>query len=186
MRKRDTFAGVHLELSHHPATPPSSPIKLWATVDHAAAFGAMATTNIWFGIGAPAERFLLPHSAEPSRRDGLWQTTCFEAFLQQPGSDAYREWNFAPSGDWAAYDFTGYREGMSEADIGAAPYIRLEDNFTWFALGATIATDAGAQWQLGLSAVLEEKDGTKSYWALAQPKEKPDFHHPDCFTAKLA
>ncbi len=41
-------------------------------------------------------------------------------------------------------------------------------------------------WQLGLSAVLEEKDGTKSYWALAHPDGKPDFHEPGCFTAKLA
>ena len=34
-------------------------------------------------------------------------------------------------------------------------------------------------------AVLEEKDGTKSYWALAHAADKPDFHHPDCFVAKL-
>ena len=39
----------------------------------------------------------------------------------------------------------------------------------------------------GLSAVLEESDGTKSYWALAHcDPEKPDFHLADCFTAKLA
>ena len=41
--------------------------------------------------------------------------------------------------------------------------------------------------QLGLSAVLEEKDGTKSYWALAHPRgDKPDFHAPDCFAAQPA
>jgi hypothetical protein len=35
--------------------------------------------------------------------------------------------------------------------------------------------------------VLEEKDGTKSYWALAHPNpDKPDFHLADCLTAKLA
>ena len=61
----------------------------------------------------------------------------------------------------------------------------MEDNFTWWALGATIAVDADRQWEMGLSAILEEKDGTKSYWALAHGREKPDFHSPDCFTAKL-
>jgi hypothetical protein len=176
---------MHLELSHHPAMPPSQPLRVWATVDHAAAFGAMATTNIWFGVAAPTSRFAMPRSDEPSRTDGLWQTTCFEAFLRQQGDERYREWNFAPSGDWAAYDFSAYRKGMEQADIGA-PYIRLEDNFTWFALGATIAVEADAQWDFGASVVLEEADGAKSYWALAHPAEKPDFHHPDCFAAKLA
>jgi hypothetical protein len=62
----------------------------------------------------------------------------------------------------------------------------MEDNFTWWALGATIAVEAGTTWELGLSAVLEENDGTKSYWALAHPGDKPDFHAPGCFAARLA
>ena len=57
---------------------------------------------------------------------------------------------------------------------------------TCWALGATIAIPADTNWELGLSAVLEEKDGTKSYWALAHPlEEKPDFHDPGCFAARL-
>jgi hypothetical protein len=177
---------MHLILSHHPATPPSQPFNVWANVEHAASLGAVATTNIWFGVGAPAERFAIPQGGEPQRSDGLWKTTCFEAFLRLDGGQAYREWNFAPSGEWAAYDFFDYREGSANAAVTAPPYIRLEDNFTWWALGATIAPDADAEWQLGLSAVLEEKNGTKSYWALAHTGEKPDFHAPGCFTARLA
>ena len=34
-------------------------------------------------------------------------------------------------------------------------------------------------------AVIEEKDGTKSYWALAHPSPEPDFHNPGCFAARL-
>ena len=178
---------MQLHLVPHPATPPADPpFKLWATVELAASFGAMATTNIWFGVGAPAARFVLPEVAEPGRVDQLWQTTCFEAFLKEEGTEAYREWNFAPSGNWAAYDFTGYREGQAEAEVNAPPYIRLEDNLTWWTLGATIAVEAGRAWQLGVSAVLEERDGAKSYWAVAHATEKPDFHHPDCFAARLA
>jgi hypothetical protein len=74
---------------------------------------------------------------------------------------------------------------MAEAEVDALPYIRVEDNFTWWALGATIALPSDGNWELGLSVVLEERDGTKSYWALAHPSEKPDFHHPDCFVARL-
>jgi hypothetical protein len=62
----------------------------------------------------------------------------------------------------------------------------MEDNFTWWALGATIAVEAGTTWELGLSAVLEENDGTKSYWALAHAADKPDFHAPGCFAARLS
>jgi hypothetical protein len=177
---------VQLNLVPHPANPPGDPsLKVWATIDHAASLSAVASTNIWFGIGAPAEHFVIPPLIEPARTDELWRTTCFEAFLKPLGEDKYREWNFAPSGAWAAYDFTRYREGMAEADVSAPPYIRMEDNFTWWTVGATIAVDADEQWELGLSAVLEEQDGTKSYWALAHPSDKPDFHAAGCFAARL-
>jgi hypothetical protein len=177
---------MQLNLVCHPATPPSGPMfKLWANVDHAGSLGATASTNIWFGIGAPLSRFTVPPETEPSRAENLWESSCFEAFLRIPGADAYREWNFAPSGEWAAYDFASHREGRTEADV-AAPYVRVEDNLIWWALGATIAVDAEAVWALGVSAIIEEKDGTKSYWALAHPPgDKPDFHDPACFAAHL-
>ena len=179
---------MQFSLVPHPATPPADPpFSVWASVDHASALAATATTNIWFGVGAPASRFVIPKLTEPWRADELWQTTCMEAFLQAAGEGSYREWNFAPTGNWAAYDFTGYREGSSRAEVGSPPYIRLEDNFTWWSVGATIATAAEQHWRLGLSAVIEEKDGTKSYWALAHPDaDKPDFHDADCFIGRLA
>ena len=178
---------MQLNLVPHPSAPPRDPsFKVWASIEHVSVLSAVATTNIWFGVGAPASRFVIPASDDPVRADELWKTTCFEAFLRLEGEDGYREWNFAPSGDWAAYDFSAYREGMAEADV-IAPYIRTEDNMTWWALGATIAVDSDQAWQLGLSAVMEEADGTKSYWALAHPDpDKPDFHAADCFAARLA
>ena len=44
-----------------------------------------------------------------------------------------------------------YREGQDNAEA-AAPYIRMEDNLTWWAVGATIAVDAGGAlgaWPVG-------------------------------------
>jgi hypothetical protein len=160
--------------------------KVWVNVEHSGAFGATASTNVWFCVGAPATRFVIPLPVdEPSRSEKLWETTCFEAFLGTPDENSYREWNFAPSGEWAAYDFGSRREGKTDAEV-AAPYVRIEDNMTWWAVGATIAVEAGAAWALGLSAVLEEQDGTKSYWALAHAAgDKPDFHDPACFVAHL-
>ena len=171
----------------HPQTPPSGePFELWATAELSAAFGASATLNIWYGVGAPAARFVVPATGEGVRRDELWRTTCFEAFLARDGEPAYREWNFAPSGDWASYEFDDYRAGSRPADVAAPPYVRVEDNLTWWTLGATVAVPAGIHWDLGLSAVLEEQDGAKSYWALAHGDGPPDFHLRSCFAAPLS
>jgi hypothetical protein len=176
---------MQFNLVPHPGALPADPgLKLWANVDYAGSLGQTATVNIWFGVGAPAERFVIPEG-EPGREDELWQTTCLEAFLREAGRKRYREWNFAPSGQWAAYDFSTPRKGMKNADLERPPYIRTEDNLTWWAVGATFAVEADKQWELGLSAVLEEKDGTKSYWALAHGGDKPDFHDPGCFIGRL-
>jgi hypothetical protein len=40
-------------------------------------------------------------------------------------------------------------------------------------------------WRLGVSAVIEESDGAKSYWALKHAPGKPDFHHADSFAYEL-
>src|SRR5260221_3823845 len=177
---------MQLNLVPHPATPSAAPpFKVWVNVEHSAAFGVTATTNIWFGMGAPPSRFIIPEQVEPRRADELWKTTCFEAFLRVPGTESYREWNFAPSGEWAAYDFAAYRDDRTNADV-ATPYLRVEDNFTWWAFGATISVEAKGAWEFGLSAMLEEADGTKSYWALAHPNAaRPDFPDPACFAAAL-
>ena len=41
-------------------------------------------------------------------------------------------------------------------------------------------------WRLGLSAIIEETSGHRSYWALAHPPGKPDFHHHDCFAVEVS
>lgn len=117
--------------------------------------------------------------ARPERRDGLWQTTCFELFTRRPGAAAYREYNFAPSGEWAAYAFSGYRTGMSEVDMAAPRISRVPD-------GILVELELDQPVQFALSAVIEALDGTIVYWALAHRPGKPDFHHPACFVASLA
>ena len=41
-------------------------------------------------------------------------------------------------------------------------------------------------WRLGLSAVIEETGGQKSFWALAHGPGKADFHHADCFAYEFS
>lgn len=128
----------------------------------------------------------VPANTEPQRRDHLWQTTCFELFVTLNGG-GYAEFNFSPSSCWAAYRFDSYREGMAPADI-VQPSISA--NMTDQRLVLSVQLDLSSvvpdlERAFGLSAVLEQVDGTKSWWALVHPSERPDFHHRDCFALQL-
>ena len=125
----------------------------------------------------------------PARADQLWRHTCFEAFVRRAVSgEAYYEFNFAPSTQWAAYAFDGYRSGMRVAAEIGAPRIEVGFAPECYTLQVLLDFDqpwSASSWRLGLSAVIEEADGRKSYWALAHPPGKPDFHHSDCFAVEL-
>jgi len=165
-------------LHPHSTTPPR----------HALALAGAATfsgdlLNIRFCLTGDLSRVVLPPQKPARRTDGLWQSTCFEAFVSY-GHEAYREYNFAPTSDWAAYDFDAYRTGMRDA---SSTVDRFEQGRTGneFRLEVQVLVALPVS-RLGLSAVIEEIDGTKSYWALRHPSGKPDFHHADCFAIALA
>ncbi|MGQ0741433.1 MAG: DOMON-like domain-containing protein [Alphaproteobacteria bacterium] len=135
-----------------------------------------------------ARALAMPPYAAPARADELWKHTCFEAFVG--GVDGgYYEFNFSPSGQWAAYGFTGYRQGMTPAESIAVPHMhaRLIDGRYELQAGLTLNRLAlpAREWRLGLSAIIEERDGVKSYWALTHPRGKPDFHRSVCFALEL-
>ncbi len=145
-------------------------------------------------------RLRLPEAARaPRRRDELWRHTCFELFARRGAADAYVEFNFSPSGDWAMYHFEGYRRGQGRPEL-AQPGITLH------ALGpGQLRLQARAQlpnevdstervaapgtrtevWQIGFAAVIEASDGTLAYWATRHPGVRPDFHAPENFSLAL-
>lgn len=127
-------------------------------------------------------RIALPPPAE-GRADELWRSTCFEAFLADAVGDGYVEINLSPSSQWAAYCFTGYREGMRPLEL-PEPEVRVAIAADRLSVAAPLAL-AGAGRRIALSAVVEATDGSKSYWALAHPPGAPDFHHPSAFTLSL-
>jgi len=134
----------------------------------------------------------MPPVTAPARSDGLWQRTCFEAFLRTSSGAEYYEFNFSPSTLWAAYRFTSYRTGMcAAAEIATIP-IQAQSSSDTHTLQASLELDRlsglshSPSWRLGLSALIEDTSGRKSYWALAHPPGKPDFHHADCFGHELS
>jgi hypothetical protein len=130
----------------------------------------------------------LPPIKPSGRADGLWRSTCFEAFLRAPPDEAYCELNFAPSTEWAAYRFDAYRAGMRAADDIGAPRLEFEAAGGLLSLQASLdpaGLPGEAAWRLGLAAVIEEAGGGISYWALAHPPGRADFHRADGFILEL-
>jgi hypothetical protein len=127
----------------------------------------------------------------PRRGQRLWEHTCFEAFVSVKGSSAYYEFNFSPSGEWAAYAFRGYRRAAALGDEKLSPGITVSVAEDGLELDAVIHLDrlSGIEprevLRLGLCAVIEENNGSLSYWALKHPPGKPDFHHPDAFALEI-
>lgn len=134
----------------------------------------------------------IPGAAAHKQTDGLWRHTCFEVFVSAARGDAYAEFNLSPSGAWAAYRFDDYRAGMKDLAPNMLPLITVERSADVLRLDASvelapfIPPGEAHVWQLGLSAVIEEASGAKSYWAAAHPPGRPDFHDRDCFAVKLA
>jgi hypothetical protein len=129
----------------------------------------------------------MPPVVAATRADELWRHTCFEVFVRPSAGSAYYEFNFSPSTQWAAYQFGSYRSGMRVATEIGAPRIEARSTAESYTLQAVLELDGlSLPWRLGLSAVLEETNGHKSYWALAHPPGKADFHLADCFALELS
>jgi hypothetical protein len=118
--------------------------------------------------------------------------TRVEAFVRTSPGPAYYEFNFAPSTQWAAYRFDSYRCGIRVATEISAPCIEVQSSRTRYRLQASLEMDQMSSlridggWRIGLAAVIEDTHGHKSYWALAHPPGKADFHHSDSFALEFS
>jgi hypothetical protein len=144
---------------------------------------AASALRLTYRAAGDIRALAFPPIAAPLRTDELWKHTCFEAFIGDPAR-GYLELNFAPSTQWAAYRFSGYRAGMAPAEI-AAPRIDVRATDTELTLQATLELPDPPAGRLALAAVIEQRDGRKSYWSLAHPPGRPDFHHAAGFLAAL-
>lgn len=164
---------------------PSNAIR---SIEVEASRGDRGRLELEYRVAGAIDRVRWPEWKGVEPADRLWEHSCFEAFVGRLGEPSYAEVNFTTSGQWAAYCFSDYRHGMQPIDDvlvgggrtfgeGELQVRRTVDLPDW--------ADAG-DWRVGVSAVIETLDGEISYWALAHPEGRPDFHHEVCFAARLA
>jgi hypothetical protein len=178
---------AHLSPLHpHPDTPQPLVRSLSAGAERQG-----ATLVFEYRLSGELGQLRLPPPGTAQRRDGLWRHSCFEAFIAVPGTPEYFELNFSPQGDWAAYRFARYRDGMRPLVLEAALRIEVRREAAHLVLKAGVRLEEPlapapvAALHVALAAVLEDESGTLSYWALRHAPGKADFHHADGFVLKL-
>ena len=186
--RREVREGRSFTLTCHPETRSDAVRSIGARVSRM----PLGVLSVSFSLEGDLDRLSVPPPRPPRFAEGLWRHSCCEIFIAREGLPAYHEFNLAPSGEWAAYAFERYRDGAPLADEELNPKIVLRGGPDKMELDALIRLDrlspehADARLTLAMSAVIEEEDGSLSYWALKHAPGKPDFHHPDAFALELA
>ena len=142
-----------------------------------------------YQLKGPLEQLVLePAKEQPQRRDGLWQSTCFEAFIGLQGDPGYWELNLSSGGDWNLYRFEGYRSGgREEPRIVALPTTQRRGadrlDLTLHVPCRPWMATADPHLELSLTTVLEHRQMGCQYWALRHCGQEPDFHLRSSFIA---
>jgi len=140
------------------------------------------TLTLTFSLTGALGRVWVPAPTAPRMTEGLWRRTCFEAFVGRDGSEAYHELNLSPSSEWAVLAFGSYRTGGALHDPAVAPETRIRREVGAITLEAVVslaqldAAYVGGPVRVGLTAVVEDRRGACTYWALAHAPGAPDFH----------
>ena len=178
-------------LSPHPDSPASGIAGLW--VEGHWEDDLLALT---YRLAGDLNTLCFPTPENPAEPDRLWAHSCFEVFWARPDvPDAYCEYNFSPSGQWASYAFSAYRARAHQIEPLApssvlwqrtpkpTPDSPIPDSLYCSVLLPLPEVDA---FRFGLAAVLERTDGRLCYFALRHPPGAPDFHHPINFALELS
>ena len=170
-----------------------TPAPAVQSVEAAAAFQEDGNLHFAYRLRGDMARLFIALGTAGEQKDGLWEQTCFEAFIRWQGQSAYREFNFSPAGQWAIYDFSAYRQRVESVGTLIAPKITMRLTDGHLALYAQVEPSALPHdktdvLEIGLCAVVETVAVTSdghSFWALHHPSERPDFHHSDGFSLQL-
>jgi hypothetical protein len=140
-------------------------------------------------LGDLKEVAIAETSDNPTRKNELWQDTCFEFFIGIKDSPRYWEFNLSPSGDWNIYGFDGYRQGMQEEVTFTTLPFSVHQSSDCLAIALDIDLDqivpVEQSIDVAITTVLNYGDGEVSYWALTHQGTEADFHLRDSFIVQL-
>ncbi len=172
-------------LQPFPGTRPCFPLEITGSVTRQDSILAWR-----YEVRGDLMAVVLPEPAEsPARRDRLWEETCLEFFLAPADAPRYWEFNLSPAGHWNVYRFESYRQGMAEEAALASLPFTIER--TSASLLLTLEVDvaglipAPLSIEVAISAVIKDREGETTYWALTHPGPQPDFHRREAFLIKL-
>lgn len=121
----------------------------------------------------------------------LWEKTCLEFFIKNAKGEYY-EFNIAPNLDWNCFYFPSKGSPLVEHPMNEPLEFKAHSNSDMFELEVTAGKKnfhtlfwQANQMSVGISSVIENKDGQISYWALEHCDSRPNFHHFDSFVVKL-
>lgn len=147
--------------------------------------------TVHYSLTGEIADILLPSSSlQPRRKDELWTATCFEFFLANKGQPQYWEFNLSPSGDWNIYHMDSYRRvGFREETLIEQMQVDVRKEASCIAMDAVV--DIGPVLKetdpvdVGITSVIQTRNGNETYWALAHPGPHADFHLRESFIIQL-
>jgi hypothetical protein len=148
--------------------------------------------TIHYALTGKIEDIFLPSlSVNPTRKDNLWKSTCLEFFLAVKELPQYWEFNLSPSGDWNVYYMDSYRRiGFREEMSIKRLQFETQKAANSFLLTASVDLEPiirlGQILEVGVTAVIQTKEGSETYWALMHPAPEADFHLRESFVLALA
>ena len=132
-----------------------------------------------------SSKVVVPRGFSHRSQEDLWRRTCLELFLYDQNG-RYREFNFAPAGDWAAFQFASYRKLIGDYVPEVAPKIDFQRGPQMMTVTVRLpARLLDGVKSASLCAVVEEEGGHHWLWSLTHRREEPDFHDPMSFAIRF-
>ncbi|MBY0451911.1 MAG: hypothetical protein K2P92_02675 [Bdellovibrionaceae bacterium] len=151
------------------------------------------TAEINFKWMDPKGEIVLPEKENAGRIIGLWESTCFEAFIQPAPENQpqfvqnltapvrYYETNFSTAKSWNVFGFTDYRTPTTPTELVEAKILSYDVQSNQMKI--VLQVD-GADWRkvsISLCAVIVTRSYGKSYWSFKHADDKANFHHFESF-----
>jgi hypothetical protein len=129
----------------------------------------------------PKNNIIFAHEPHDGRFSGLWQQTCFEAFIQPYGHKNYYEFNFTLQKAWNVFSFEDYRSPQPPAEVPEATLTSLTAENSAVAASFHLPGAKLGRVNISLCAVIVLKDLGVTYWSVKHADSKPNFHHFESF-----